>query len=92
MAEFSHYSRSCDRNSVCWLVYDIDLTHCWELVKLQGLYGSWLMPYIFLFKVSVNVCVTITVVQTSSQFFSFGFMVLYSWVSCFACLLICYHI
>lgn len=50
------------------------------------------MPYIFLFKVSVNVCVTITVVQTSSQFFSFGFMVLYSWVSCFACLLICYHI
>lgn len=72
MAEFSHYSWSCDRNSVCWLVYDIDLTHCWELVKSQGLYGSWLMPYIFLFKVSVNIC-DLLLFKPLPSFFLFGY-------------------
>lgn len=49
------------------------------------------MPYIFLFKVSVNIC---DCYCCSNLFpvFSYLLMVLYSWVSCFACLLICYHI
>jgi hypothetical protein len=42
MAETSHYCWSCDRNSVCWLIDDID---GYPVIRSndRGCYGSWLL-------------------------------------------------
>ncbi len=57
VAESSHYCKSCERNSVCWLIADLYLqppSGSWW--SFWGCCGRWSLPYIFLLKVSEHVC------------------------------------
>jgi hypothetical protein len=55
--EPSFHCWSCDRNTICRLLYDIDLHHCWEMMRSVGI--LWYLATTICFSVE-GVSVTVT--------------------------------
>jgi hypothetical protein len=86
MAEFSYYCWSGDNQSVHWLVDKIDLHPLLGADEISGdimIFGQY-----HTFMPSLNMCVTVAVLQTASWFcflFVLVFVVLSGWVCTFSC-------
>lgn len=52
--EPSFHCWACDRNTICRLLYDIDLHRCWEMMRLVGI--LWYLVNTICFSVEGHVC------------------------------------
>ncbi len=69
--EFPSYCKPCDRNSVCWLVFDFNVGNWWNQ---WGCYGRWSMPCVLLLKV-LHMHVTLAVIQSALHSILWSFFV-----------------